>query len=218
MTDTFFHINRIDADKGRLPFNAGETIRTVASGLNPYSVSKWDVHSSIPLTHTETPVLQAFRSYEETHSNRDGSVGHAVVAEIARTSRVVIQGYVELVRELEFENIRSEEFPDLPSRNRCLWASSTIEEARKWIDTLSGSKHVQIVRVEAHNAKRHLAYAGHLDSLRGPQRVEAAPRMELQECARRYWSGQSHHRDEIEILLEGELKVLEIVDTFNATA
>lgn len=218
MTDTLFHINRIDADNGRRQLKAGDRIRTFTSGLNPYSASKWDVHSSIGLTQPKTPVLKTFSSYEEAHSNRSGSVRHAVVAEIARTSRVVIQSYVELVRELEFENIRRDEFSDLPSRNRCLWASSTIEEAHKWIGTLSGSEDGQIVRLKVHNAKRHLAYAGHLDSLRGLQRVEAAERTELQECARRYWSGQSHHRDEVEILLEGELEVLEIVGTFRTTA
>lgn len=188
-------------------------MRTDTRRLNPYYISKWDLHTSIPVSGKQRPVLGAFEQYRDEHLRPERQVSSSVVAELAGTAREVIRSYVELVRELEFESIRRDEFPDLPSRKHCLWASETFEDAARWVATLTPGKSVQIVRLQVVTAKIHLAFGGHLYSPREGRSLEASNMTELQEAARGYWRGTPHARGEAELLMEGEFKVLEVVSS-----
>ena len=61
-----------------------------------------------------------------------------------------------------------------------------------------------MLRVSA-DGDLHAAHEGHLS-------VEVQSSAEVREAARRYWRGEAHPNGHFEILFEGELTVLEIVD------
>jgi uncharacterized protein DUF2441 len=66
---------------------------------------------------------------------------HTTPETLAQIATEVAMHYVMLARELIMEDIRAAEFPDAPSRQRCLYACDTLDEAR--IGTNASTKTAQ---------------------------------------------------------------------------
>jgi Protein of unknown function (DUF2441) len=116
------------------------------------------------------------------------------------------EGY-NLVRELVWENIRLQEFPDEPSRQRCLWVTQTEDQARAW-----GGADQRIVRGRATGRVLQVD----VQHLPRPQRDAVVPLSDWQERARRYWRGDRTEHFQPEFLFVGTFRVDEIINA-NAT-
>ncbi|MBR6790782.1 MAG: DUF2441 domain-containing protein [Oscillospiraceae bacterium] len=112
------------------------------------------------------------------------------------------------LRELALEEVRRKKYPMYPSRMSCLYVSETLEEAEKWAEFF--------VRWE-----RPVYHIVKLDARGGIFRGEATKcfrgtpdRAENLRLAERYWENDPADIDGKpvrEILVDGEIEVLEIV-------
>lgn len=112
------------------------------------------------------------------------------------------------LRELALERVRTEKYPQYPSRLNCLYASATLEEAEIW-----AASFVRLGRATYHIVK--VALKGRIFEGDAHNCFDA----ELNEeknltMARRYWENEPNEKGVPlvrEILADGEIEVLEIV-------
>lgn len=118
----------------------------------------------------------------------------------------IVRHLTTCIRELVLESIRQEEFPDLPSRQRCLFCSPSLEAARLWLAPLGceSSPH-QILRL---SCKGHY-HTGDIGLISG----DVEPIQAIQTLGRQYWRGQICDKPQKEVLFEGEAEVLEVFPT-----
>lgn len=116
------------------------------------------------------------------------------------------------MRELALEDVRREQFGDLPSRMGCLYASHTLEEAEKWAGLFAEwgrpTYHIVKLAVEKH------FIADACNCFRASLNPE-----ENRWKALRYWQNLPNEegREPIrELLVAGEITVVEIVKEINA--
>jgi hypothetical protein len=114
-----------------------------------------------------------------------------------------LKDYLILVREWIFEEIRKEFFPNLPSRQRCLFViPNDVQSLNYWRNTLG--KNGNILKLEL-TGKLHRANQLHLD-------LTTDNLDHIRGKAFKYWAGASGSNSaEDEYLFEGFAKVLEIV-------
>lgn len=117
------------------------------------------------------------------------------------------------LRELALEEVRREKYPDYPSRMSCLYVSGTLEEAEKWAAFFAkiGRPTYHIVRLSIDGrcfigdaTKCFDGRLSHQENLR---------------LAERYWRNEPDEQGEppvCEMLVDGEITVLEIVKEINA--
>lgn len=117
------------------------------------------------------------------------------------------------LRELALEEIRKEEHPDVPSRMSCLYVSESVEEAEKWAELFIswGRPTYAIVKLKVTG----MIFEGDAVNC-----FEATlDKNENLILARRYWENLTNLKGDPpikEILVNGELEVLEIVKVINA--
>jgi hypothetical protein len=113
--------------------------------------------------------------------------------------------YIKYLRELIFEDIRSKEFNDKPSRFHSIWLCNE-NELESWYDIISqgGKIDVDVCKVSCtgviHHANASLILADSLQIF------------EYEDLARRYWQETpftTEHCKDSEILFEGELTIIE---------
>lgn len=110
-----------------------------------------------------------------------------------------IKEYATLIRELVYEEVRSNHFPNLPSRRHCIWLCDE-GTMNLWRNTLEGDCSVYKVKV---TGNIHSCYAGALDDDNINYQI-------LFEKACAYWRGECIGNPlEKEYLLEGEVEILE---------
>lgn len=115
------------------------------------------------------------------------------------------------LRELAMEQVRREHFPDYPSRMSCLYVSRSLEEARRWAAFFAeiGRPTYAVVKLEC----RGRIFLGDAEKcFTGTTDEERNKALALE-----YWK---QPQEEIpagvcEILADGEIKVLEIVEQLN---
>lgn len=115
----------------------------------------------------------------------------AIAAEVA-------QHYVMLCRELIMEGIRLAEFKGVPpSRQRCLYACDSVDEARSWKQLVGpGSTVCELTCTGTlHRADASLLLA------------DSEPLSVTRERARKYWRGEASESPQWETLFVGEAKV-----------
>ena len=95
-------------------------------------------------------------------------------------------------------------FPKRPSRTRCIWLTNNLDEAVYWRTRLNKNDKTRIVRVEI-NGTRHQADGNYLSA-------ESSSLQELRAAAQNYWEGTLCANPEREILLEGAMTVVEIME------
>lgn len=117
------------------------------------------------------------------------------------------------LRELAMEQVRTEEFPQYPSRMACLYVSQTLKEAQDWADYFIriGRPTYAIVRMEVSGR----SFVGDACNCFDGTLCSA----ENLRNARHYWQnlpnadgGAPIH----EMLVDGEIRVTEIVQALNA--
>lgn len=126
---------------------------------------------------------------------RDGNINCPMLPTIAAE---VAQHYVMLCRELIMEDIRLAEFKgEPPSRQRCLYACDSVDEARYWKQLVGPESTVCELTC---TGTIHRADASLLLS-------DSEPLSITKERARRYWRGEAGDSPQWETLFVGEATV-----------
>lgn len=112
------------------------------------------------------------------------------------------------LRELALEEVRQKKYPNFPSRLESLYVSEILEEALKWYDLFIswGRPTFQIVKVETDGD----SFVGDANNCFDGS-IDKNLNLELAEM---YWMGLNNKREEepiVEILINGNIKVLEII-------
>lgn len=109
-----------------------------------------------------------------------------------------------LLREMIYEKVRASEFSSKPSRQTGLWLTNDSDDATDyWRGSLSG-ENMQVYRVEV-EGNLHFAHDHRTATTTGSLAV-------IEERAREYWSNNDDRASiETEILMEGQLRVIEII-------
>lgn len=117
------------------------------------------------------------------------------------------------LRELALEEVRQKKYPHYPSRMGCLYVSKTFEEAEKW-----GDYFAKIGRPTYHIVKLEISgncFVGDASRcFRGQLKKEENLRL-----AEVYWKSNAdtnNQRTVYEMLVDGDITVLEIVKEINA--
>ena len=116
-----------------------------------------------------------------------------------------------ITREYALEYVRQNFFKNRPSRFRCLFASETLEQAKEWsknlmrMNKLNGLKPLQIVKIKA-NGKIFKGESALM--LRNTYSMDNKKQM-----AKEYWKKKTKFI-EPEILVEGQIEVIEIIKEF----
>jgi Protein of unknown function (DUF2441) len=117
---------------------------------------------------------------------------------LARLAVEVTQHYVMLCRELLMEEIRRVEFNgEPPSRQRCLYACDTLEEARYWNQRIgeNGTICELTCTGTVHRADARLLLG------------DSEPLSVTKDRGRRYWRGEAGEKPEWETLFVGDATV-----------
>lgn len=108
---------------------------------------------------------------------------------------------LRLNRELIFESIRQEYYPELPSRQKCVWLIPKIEESLDFWGNIIRSKQQRIFKVSI-DGKIHRSSHKWLNG--GTFSVN-----KWYDLAHKYWKGEGSGNYDDEIILEGKMKLLE---------
>ncbi|WP_460949766.1 DUF2441 domain-containing protein [Pseudomonas marginalis] len=189
----YFHIDSCYAPAGKRLLEIGQTINTSSRPFNPYYEQMRDIHHVIPVGGQE-------RRLKELLLSRD--IEQFPSRELANNFHGVIDTYIRLLREMEFENIRREQYASRPARTRCIWLTDSLDEAIYWRKRLNKPNGTRIVRVEV-DGTLHQADGRYLSA-------ESSSLSELRVAAQSYWGGVLRADSEREILLEGAMTVIAV--------
>ncbi len=189
----YFHIDSCYAPAGKRLLEIGQTLNTNSRPFNPYYEQMCDIHHVISVGERDRRLKEFLRSPDiERFSSR----------EVANSFHGVIDTYIRLLREMEFENIRREQYANCPSRTRCIWLTDNLDEAIYWRKRLNKVNSTRILRVEV-NGILHQADGRYLSA-------ESSSLSELRVAAQSYWGGLLRADSEREILLEGAMTVVAV--------
>ena len=108
---------------------------------------------------------------------------------------------MRIIRELTFEAIRKEFYPELPSRHNCIWLIPDDKQSLEFWKNLVHGNNKRIFRVETdgiiHRAAQKWLMTGTI------------PLNEINSLAHNYWKGNDAGGLEDEILFIGKLKIIE---------
>lgn len=169
--------------------------------------------------HTN-PFFGYYETYARTFQVRDPNGGVEPVAALDFLRRVkdgainpdnlpltaweVSRHFLTLARELVWENIRLQDFPCEPSRQRCVWLVESEEQARLWGQRMGFSPmNYWIVKVRATGCA--LKTDAHLLA------ADSEPLPLWYDKARRYWRGEVTDDPHAEVLFTGTVRVEEIM-------
>ncbi|ROM15527.1 hypothetical protein BK643_23595 [Pseudomonas protegens] len=189
----YFHIDSCYAPAGKRLLEIGQTINTSSRPFTPYYEQMRDIHHVIP-------VYGQKRRLKELLLSRD--IDQFLSRELAKNFHGVIDTYIRLLREMEFENIRREQYASRPSRTRCIWLTDSLDEEIYWRKRLNKPNGTRIVRVEV-DGILHQADGRHLSA-------ESSSLSELRVAAQSYWGGGLRADSEREYLLEGAMTVIAV--------
>ncbi|NPU11369.1 DUF2441 domain-containing protein [Bradyrhizobium sp. 83002] len=179
-------------------FTLGQMI-DVGNEPNPF-FQFYETTLEYPVTDGATGRPYNLNAVEWLHQVKIGVLQTApqILAEIAWT---VSQHYMMLARELLMEQIRVEDFNSSPpSRQRCLYLSDTIEEARTWLPLLGGNGAVcELTRTGV----IHRADSRQMVILSEPLQV-------TRDKAKAYWQGKVSADPRMETLFTGKAEVTSI--------
>ncbi|MBT2579400.1 DUF2441 domain-containing protein [Bacillus sp. ISL-8] len=126
----------------------------------------------------------------------------------------VVMNYVDqtirAVRETIVEMVRLQEYPEYPSRLSCLYASKSYEDALKWKALFDSYNRevLQIVKLRVIES----SFEGDGNLL---PKEDGIPFSQKIEHAKEYWKGNVNN-ELPELLINGKIEVLEIIDDFSS--
>lgn len=160
--------------------------------LRHYDSMTIGVHSSDSRT---IPISAAIRGFKEMPED----LWHQNCRVLLDQAAKAVKELGTYIREIIFEEIRSAEFPDHPSRMSCVWLCDAAGIPYWWEHTHSGSK----VIFEVHATG--ICHRANQDFLVS----DSISHDELRNKARRYWRGENvRGQPEEELLFCGEVRVL----------
>ena len=121
-----------------------------------------------------------------------------------------VEQTIRAIREAIVEMVRLQEYPEYPSRLSCLYAAKSYQDALKW-KKLFDSYHrrvLQIVKLRVIGA----IFEGDGSLL---PKEDGIPFSRKMEQAREYWEGNINN-ELPELLINGKIEVVEIIDEFSA--
>ncbi|MED0987224.1 DUF2441 domain-containing protein [Bacillus paramycoides] len=144
-------------------------------------------------------ILKSHYTNEELHIN----------IENAKVVMDYMDQTIRAVRETIVEMVRLQEFPEYPSRLSCLYASKNYEDALKWKELFDSYNRevLQIVKLRVIGS----SFEGDGNLLPKEDGITFSQKIEQ---AREYWQGNV--RNELpELLINGKIEVMEIIDDFS---
>jgi hypothetical protein len=195
---TLFHINSHASRSPHPLMKAGDAL-DVGKEMNPF-FGYYDVKPfTYPVSEPDGLVNQvpAMRFLERV---KDGSI---TPGSLPATAFEIADHFSMLARELLWESVRLSEFPQEPSRQKCIWLAESIPDVMQWLRRMH-VRPVQVVEVRA-TGRRHIADQWQL--VGGSEMLRV-----WYEKARAYWRGDRTPTPDLEILFEGRIEVVRIVD------
>ncbi|MFD3218169.1 DUF2441 domain-containing protein [Bacillus sp. BR_7a] len=182
---------------------------------------KMKIGQSIQFNKNQTNTLFHF-FFERKHLNSNGEdsiqilKGHYTNEElhIKNENATVVMNYMDqtirAIRETIVEMVRLQEYPDYPSRLSCLYAAKSYEDALKWKALFDSYNRevLQIVKLRVIGS----SFEGDGNLL---PKEDAIPFSQKMEQAREYWKGNVNN-ELPELLINGEIEVVEIIDDFSS--
>ena len=134
------------------------------------------------------------------------------VEEFLRSLSLELKYSSQLLKEYIFEDIRASEFPQLPSRKRCMFLVEA-EEAEDCLrkmgfegSSLCGYSLIKVEPIKG-DSITHRTDAKLLD-------INLARQPDIADRARKYWNGTSDPIELSEVLLEGSFIIRKIIKTY----
>ncbi|SFG98347.1 Protein of unknown function [Sporolactobacillus nakayamae] len=130
--------------------------------------------------------------------------------ENAKVAIAYVDQTIRAIREVIVELVRLQEFPEYPSRLSCLYAAKSYEDVLKWKDLFDTYNRnvLQIVKLRVNGN----TFEGDGSLL---PKEDGVPFSQKMEQAREYWKGNV--KNELpELLINGTIEVVEIIDDFSA--
>lgn len=196
----YFHINRVLPYSPHSLLKAGDAV-DVGGESNPYFRFYQNHKKTYPLTTDNGQTLQIPGVKFLGGVNR-GEINCPNISGIAHELSTHLAG---LIGELVWEDIRKNEFPHLPSRQRCIWLIPDIAGVKYWISRLGVTLGTyQVLRVRC-QGRVHVASEKYLLG-------DSVPLEEAISNARQYWLGVIPEPNTDEIIFEGRCIVQEIIN------
>jgi len=188
----FYHINTIPPYSSHEIMEVGSTYTFSRVSFNPFfnyyevKPDPWSI-SGIDSLNLSSTQLGCFENFQQ---RAFGVANH----------------YRVLARELLLEKVRCESFPSVPSRHSCIFLIESDIGIQNWKNQIISSGHpYQIVEVSATgNSMR-------VDSKNLPIGNEPISEWDLK--ALKYWGGELTNEPCIEVLLEGYVTAINILET-----
>ncbi|MEC2553738.1 DUF2441 domain-containing protein [Bacillus tropicus] len=182
---------------------------------------KMKIGQSIQFNKNQTNTLFHF-FFERKHLNSSGEDSIQILKEhytneelhIKNENSTVVMNYMDQtirdIRETIMEMVRLQEYPDYPSRLSCLYAAKSYEDALKWKALFDSYNRevLQIVKLRVIGS----SFEGDGNLL---PKEDAIPFSQKMEQAREYWKGNVNN-ELPELLINGEIEVVEIIDDFSS--
>lgn len=201
----FFHIHKHNSPKwfegarlsfGLEPNNSWRAFEMARRGItNPKSNEVYTV---------DLVALRALEFYrkQKPKDARLGFYHHDPVVTLAETLDSLFLA-TRMVRELIFEDVRRQLYTALPSRTSCIWLiPEDPRSVRFWLDNMRGD-YKKVYRVNA-TGEMH----------RATQQIVMGDTISMNEWRKRamdYWNGAKSESHDDEVLLSGDIEVLEEV-------
>ncbi|MBM0417989.1 DUF2441 domain-containing protein [Aeromonas veronii] len=195
----YFHVNHISQYSPQKNLEVGDVIELSSKEFNPYYKSILNRQKHIKVGGKEIPLLKFFDGVQRGQYKEHPEISDPKT--IAKFAHSLLDDFIQFHRETHFENIRSAEFPHLPSRLNCIWLASSYEEAVSWSQRLTDRKKPRIVQVEL-ESEPFQANECHLFQDTELTKITL-------ERARNYWNGYGGN-GRTELLYVGKLTVLEV--------
>jgi hypothetical protein len=196
--DTYYHINsKANASPYQLMSN-GQTVIT-GQQSNPFFRYYETYRRTFPVKHGDQMLQLGPMNFLWRAKNGEIKGGN-----IASTAHAAANHFFILARELFLENVRQAEFTSAPCRQRCIWLTSSLMAANKWVEELRfqpGAYTIVEVRATGQALLTDAAYLPNADE----------PLENWLEKARLYWSGEHTQHPLLETLFEGQLEVVEVM-------
>ena len=180
---------------------------------------RMEIGQVISFTGNETNTLYKFFFEKEFRNSRNDDTNKIVSDNITNEGiklntqdSKVVNSYLDNVsrsiRETVVEMVRLKEYPSYPSRLSCLYAARNYDEVLKWKEVFESynRKVLQIVKLETDGDY----FIGDGDLLPGNEAISFDRKIAQ---ARRYRNGLEGDTLS-EVLLNGNIKVVEIIDEF----
>jgi len=193
----FFHINR-KLQYSKYDFLKKGEIIHIGKTFNPF-FNYYEIRKEFPIDWpngitTRNPAMN-FLSLVKA--------GKINCPDLPNISHEIAEHFMLLARESIFENIRTKDFSDFPSRQRCIWLLRDEGEVAYWWKRLKCKSESQWVKLSA-TGKAFYADARFLHG-------DSEPISQSIAKARKYWRGVVSDIPELEAIFEGELRVLEVL-------